>query len=421
MTRKLLHKTQKTYLIYSIITFLIVSPIFYFITEKLYLDDTDETLLINKQRFNKQILPNFKIRDIDIWNTYNPNNQILESQPLKKDSIFNTLIYSDLEQENVPYRALYTPILIENKPFLYTERISLIESEDLLISIAILFIILIGLLLLGILVITNLISKRLWQPFYKLINQIENFEMDKDIVPSFGYSNIEEFNRLNNSVEKLISKNIAIYKNQREFIDNAAHELQTPLAVFRSKLDLLIQRDDITQGQVEIINSVTENINKLIKLNKNLLILSKIDRHLHFEVEEFSLKEVLEKQVEFFNAQANSKQINFILKVDKDRILNTNKNLTEILFSNLLLNAMQHNIENGSVIIELNKKNITISNTSNTPKISKENLFNQFAKTNNNQQGNGLGLSIVKKIAILHKWQISYSFFENTHKFSIQF
>ena len=161
MTRKLLHKTQKTYLIYSIITFLIVSPIFYFITEKLYLDDTDETLLINKQRFNKQILPNFKIRDIDIWNTYNPNNQILESQPLKKDSIFNTLIYSDLEQENVPYRALYTPILIENKPFLYTERISLIESEDLLISIAILFIILIGLLLLGILVITNLILKTL--------------------------------------------------------------------------------------------------------------------------------------------------------------------------------------------------------------------------------------------------------------------
>lgn len=421
MTRKLLHKTQKAYLIYSIITFLIISPVFYFVTEKLYLDDVDETLLLNKQRFNKQILPNFRIEDIDIWNTYNSNNQILASQPLTKDSIFNKTIYSQLELEDVPYRVLYTPILIENKPFLYTENINLIESEDLLISIVLLFIILISLLLLGILVITNLMSKRLWQPFYQLINQIEEFKIDKDVVPSFGYSNIEEFNRLNNSVEKLISRNIAIFKNQREFIDNAAHELQTPLAVFRSKLDLLIQREDITQGQAEIISSITQNINKLIKLNKNLLILSKIDRHQQFEVEAFSLKEVLEKQVKFFKNQSYSKQIKFILNVDEDKTLNTNKSLTEILFSNLLLNAVQHNIEKGSVIVKLNNKKISISNTSDNHQIPKENLFNQFAKSNNNQQGNGLGLAIVKKIATQNNWTISYSFSKNRHLFTVQF
>lgn len=415
MTRKLLHKTQKAYLIYSIITFLIISPVFYFVTEKLYLNDVDETLLLNKQRFNKQILPHFRIEDIDIWNTYNSNNQILASQPLTKDTIFNKTIYSELEQEDEPYRVLYTPILIENKSFLYTENINLIESEDLLMSIVILFIILISLLLLGILVITNLMSKRLWQPFYQLINQIEEFKIDKDVVPSFGYSTIEEFNRLNNSVEKLISRNIVIFKNQREFIDNAAHELQTPLAVFRSKLDLLIQREDITQGQAEIISSVTQNINKLIKLNKNLLILSKIDRHQQFEVEDFSLKEVLEKQVKFFKSQANSKQIKFILNVDEDKTLNTNKSLTEILFSNLLLNAVQHNIEKGSVIVKLNNKKISISNTSDNHQIPKENLFNQFAKSNNNQQGNGLGLAIVKKIATQNNWTISYSFSKNRH------
>lgn len=421
MTRKLLHKTQKAYLIYSIITFLIISPVFYFVTEKLYLNDVDETLLLNKQRFNKQILPHFRIEDIDIWNTYNSNNQILKYQPLTKDSIFNKTIYSELEQEDEPYRVLYTPILIENKSFLYTENINLIESEDLLMSIVILFIILISLLLLGILVITNLMSKRLWQPFYQLINQIEEFKIDKDVVPSFDYSNIEEFNRLNNSVEKLISRNIAIFKNQREFIDNAAHELQTPLAVFRSKLDLLIQREDITEGQAEIISSVTQNINKLIKLNKNLLILSKIDRHQQFKVEDFSLKKVLEKQVKFFKSQANSKQINFILNIDEDKTLNTNKSLTEILFSNLLLNAVQHNIEKGSVIVKLNNKKISISNTSDNHQIPKENLFNQFAKSNNNQQGNGLGLAIVKKIATQNNWTISYSFSKNRHLFTVQF
>ncbi len=421
MTRKLLHKTQKTYLIYSIITFFIVSPIFYFVTEKLYLDDADETLQLNKQRFDNQILPNFKINDIAIWNSYNPDNLILKTIPLQKDSIFSTIAFSEMEQEDEPYRVFYSAIQIENKPFLYSEKISLLESEDLLISIAILFVILIALLLIGIMMITSLMSKRIWQPFYRLINEIENFEIDKDVVPHFNTSNIEEFNRLNDSVEKLIRKNVEIYNSQREFIDNAAHELQTPLAIFRSKLDLLIQREDITKGQTEIIRAINRNINRLIKLNKNLLILSKIDRNKELDLEECSLKNILEKQVVFFTEQAKSKQINFTLKIDKDISVKANKNLTEILFSNLFLNAIQNNIENGNVQIEMIKNKVRISNSSDKPEISKDKLFNRFAKSNQNQQGNGLGLAIVKKIADQHHWEVAYSFVPSKHTFTIEF
>jgi len=421
MTRKLLHKTQRIYLIYFVIIFIVTAPLFYLIIYQMYISNADESLRLREYEFRKNNLSSLRKTDITTWNKYNSNIKIVEGYNLKKDSLFYAYYYETQENETELYRELNTPITIENTPFILSAKTNLVESEDLIMSIAILFIIIIILLLIGLFFINKLLSKKLWQPFYQTLQQIENFEIDKHKKPIINNSDTEEFNRLNKGVEILISRNIDIYENQREFIDNAAHELQTPLAVFRSKLDLLIQRDDITQGQAEIISSVTQNINKLIKLNKNLLILSKIDRHQQFEVEEFSLKEILEKQVKFFNGQANSKQINFILKVDKDIILNTNKNLTEILFSNLLLNAMQHNIEKGSVIIELNKKNINISNTSDNPKISKENLFNQFAKSNNNQQGNGLGLAIVKKIAILHKWQILYSFSENTHKFSIQF
>ena len=309
MRKKLLHKTQQIYIIYSIITFLIISPIFYFTTEKLYLDDTDETLMLNKERFEKQILPGFKIKDISTWNTYNPENLILDKIPIKKDSIFSTIDFSELEQEDEPYRMLFSPIKIEGQPYLYTEKINLVEAEDLLFSIAILFIILIILLLVGVFIITNRISKKIWKPFYELIHQIEEFEIDKDPKPHFKTTTIEEFNRLNEAVEKLMRKNIKIYNNQREFIDNAAHELQTPLAIFRSKIDLLIQRDDLTHGQAAIVVTINENIDRLIKLNKNLLILSKIDRNIELEVEKFSLKLLLEKQIEFFSGQANTKQI----------------------------------------------------------------------------------------------------------------
>lgn len=421
MTKKLLHRTQRIYLIYSVITFLIVSPLFYLVTEKLYLDDTDETLILNKQRFTNQILPNFKIKDIPIWNTYNLENQILDEIPLQKDSIFSVITYSELEQEDEPYRVFYSPIKIENKPFLYTERINLVESEDLLISIAFLFVILIALLLIGIMIITNRMSKQIWQPFYDLINQIENFEIDKDATPQFNTSKIEEFNRLNQSVEKLIQKNVDIYNSQREFIDNAAHELQTPLAVFRSKLDVLIQREDVTEGQAQIIGSINDNISRLIKLNKNLLILSKIDRNKELEIEEFSLKTLLERQTHFFSTQAQTNNVNITLNIDEDVSLQANKNLTEILFSNLLLNAIQNTNENGKILIELTKNKVSISNSSNQPEIPKDKLFNRFSKSNQNQQGNGLGLAIVKKIVDQHQWKIAYSFSKQNHFFVIEF
>jgi len=421
MRKKLLHKTQQIYIIYSIITFLIISPIFYFTTEKLYLDDTDETLILNKERFEKQILPGFKIKDISTWNTYNPENLILDKIPIKKDSIFSTIDFSELEQEDEPYRMLFSPIKIEGQPYLYTEKINLVEAEDLLFSIAILFITLIILLMIGVFIITNRISKKIWKPFYELIHQIEEFEIDKDPKPHFKTTTIEEFNRLNEAVEKLMRKNIKIYNNQREFIDNAAHELQTPLAIFRSKIDLLIQRDDLTHGQAAIVVTINENIDRLIKLNKNLLILSKIDRNIELEVKKFSLKLLLEKQIEFFSGQANTKQIQIKNRISDDVIVNANKNLTEILFSNLLLNAMKYNVKNGTVIIELDNGKVSVSNTSDQTKIPKDKLFNRFSKSNQNQQGNGLGLAIVKKIVDQNNWEITYNYSKNRHFFTVTF
>ncbi|HHB52297.1 MAG TPA: HAMP domain-containing histidine kinase, partial [Saprospiraceae bacterium] len=178
----------------------------------------------------------------------------------------------------------------------------------------------------------------------------------------------------------------------------AAHELQTPLAVFRSQLDILIQRDDLTKGQAEIIKTINNNINRLIKLNKNLLILSKIERTKELEIKQFNLKTLLEKQVTFFKEQAKHKQIKIILNTYADPLVQANKNLAEILFSNLLLNAIQHNIENGVVQIEIFDDKALISNTSDLPKIPNDQLFNRFTKSHKNQQGNGLGLAIVKKM-----------------------
>ena len=421
MNKKLLHKTQRIYLIYFAVIFIIAAPLFYFTIHKMYISNADESLRLREFEFKQNNAVSLHKSDIPIWNKYNPYVKILKDKGLTKDTIFYNYYYENQDDETELYRELNTPITIENTPFTLSARTNLVESEDLILSIAILFVIIIILLLFGLFLFNKKLSQKLWQPFYQTIQQIKDFEIDKNKQPVFEPSNIEEFSQLNDSIHKLISRNIDIYKNQREFIDNAAHELQTPLAVFRSQLDLLMQREDLTNGQAAIVKTIDNNISRLIKLNKNLLILSKIERNKELEIESFEIKPLLEKQIKFFEGQANSKQIHFTLIIENDIKLKANKNLTEILISNLLLNALQHNIENGDVQIVVKQNKVIISNTSDLPGIPKDKLFNRFAKFNQNQQGNGLGLAIVKKIADIHKWQIQYLFTKNIHKFTVQF
>lgn len=421
MNKKLLYKTQKTYLYFLILLFAIVAPLFYLIANTLYLHEIDETLILTKSEFLNNSISKLELNDIPVWNRFNNNIEIQNSIGLKTDTLFNKLYFNFLENENEPYRVLNSPIRIEGKPYTLSIKSSLLESKDLIFAIALLFVLILVLLFFGILLINKLLSTRLWKPFYQTLLQIEHFEIDKHSKPDFINSDIEEFDRLNKSIEKLIERNLIIYNNQREFVENAAHELQTPIAVFKAKIDTLIQRTDVTQKQWEILNSVNDTISRLNRLNRNLLLLSKIDKHYFNETETFSMKELIEKQLDFFIEQAKQKSIEIRIDFENDFNVSSNKGLTEIMFNNLLLNSISHNVQYGAINIRLATKELIVSNTGKAEELPPEKLFNRFSKSNESVQGNGLGLAIVKKIADLNNWGIIYSFTENKHTFSVQF
>ena len=421
MNKKLLYKTQRTYLYFLILLFAIVAPLFYLIANTLYLHEIDETLLLTKSEFLNNSISKLELNDIPVWNRFNNNIEIQNSIGLKTDTLFNKLYFNFLENENEPYRVLNSPIRIEGKPYTLSIKSSLLESKDLIFTIALLFVLILVLLFFWILLINKLLSTRLWKPFYQTLLQIEHFEIDKHSKPDFINSDIEEFDRLNKSIEKLIERNLIIYNNQREFVENAAHELQTPIAIFKAKIDTLIQRTDVTREQWEILNSVSDTISRLNRLNRNLLLLSKIDKHYFNETETFSMKELIEKQLDFFIEQAKQKSIEIRNDFENDFNISSNKGLTEIMFNNLLLNSINHNVQYGAINIRLAKKELIISNTGKAEKFPPKKLFNRFSKSNESVQGNGLGLAIVKKIADLNNWGITYSFSENKHSFSVQF
>lgn len=418
--KKLLQKTTNSFLLFAVIILLISAPLFYYISQWLYIYETDEVLHFHKGAFIKESHKDFTEQDIKAWNKYNSEVMIVPDMGVTKDSVVGKMIYDSIAAEKEPFRVLYAPVNINGKKYTYTERINLLEMEGMVFSIAGMFLFIIIMLLIGIIWISKATAAKIWSPFYNTLNQIQDFEIDKNKPPHFIPTDIDEFDRLNKSLERLIEKNTAIYKSQREFVENAAHELQTPLALFQTKIDTLAQMD-VNQEQSILISSLNSDVSRLNRLNKNLLLLSKIDNESYLEKSTIVLNDYIKKHLDFFTEQASAKNLTIITEFTTTLSITGNPALTEVLINNLFLNAIRHNEKNGCIIITTLDNELAFLNTGQKTPLIIDKLFNRFSKTNPSSQGNGLGLAIIKKITELNHWQINYSFNNELHRFSVKF
>lgn len=418
MTKKLLQKTTRSLLAYSILILLVSAPAFYYVTDWLYITEISETLTLQKEEFLKYELPGFKSSEIPSFNKYNRNVKILPGIPIEKDTLYNTTYYDVLEKEDEPYRELLAPIEIEGKHYTFKARTNLVEKIDLILGVAALFLVVIVLLLGGILLLNRWISKRIWKPFYRTLDGIESFELDKNQKPDLPETDIDEFHRLNRSLNNLIEKNVTIYRAQREFVENAAHELQTPLALFQGKIDVL-QQTTLDKEQSRLLSALNDDVGRLNRLNKNLLLLSRIDNENYIGKQDFRAGDYLEKNLGFFTEQALSKNISIQSEIHPVTI-SSNSTLAEIAINNLILNAIRHNQKGGQILVSLSSDSFTVSN-SGAATLDKERLFQRFYKSDSSSKGNGLGLAIISKIADLNGWDVSYDFSEGRHVFKIRF
>lgn len=418
--KKLLNKTTNSFLAFAIIILLIAAPLFYYISQQLYIYETDEVLHFHKGAFIKESHKDFTQKDIDLWNKYNHEVMIVADMGVSSDSIVGKMLYDSIAKEKEPFRVLYAPVTINGKKYTYTEKINLLEMEGMVFSIAAMFLFIIIVLLIGIIWISKATAAKIWSPFYNTLNQIQDFEIDKNKPPHFIPTYIDEFDRLNKSLERLIEKNTAIYKSQREFVENAAHELQTPLALFQTKIDTLAQLD-LNKEQSDLVSSLNLDVSRLNRLNKNLLLLSKIDNESFLEKNTIVLNDYIKKHLDFFTEQASSKNLTIITEFTSVLTVTGNPAMTEVLINNLFLNAIRHNEKNGKIIITTLEDQLIFLNSGQNAPLQIEKLFNRFSKTNPSSQGNGLGLAIIKKITELNHWEINYSFYNNLHSFSVKF
>jgi signal transduction histidine kinase len=277
------------------------------------------------------------------------------------------------------------------------------------------------LLIVGFVLINRRISKRLWQPFYNSLAKIKSFNLDKQQTVVFEDTDIDEFAELNQSLNKLIAGNITVYNQQKEFADNASHELQTPLAIIQSKLDLLLQSKLLTDEQYELIEDANKALSRVARINKNLLLLTKIENSQFMDKEVIDLSLLLESTLTLFSNFSEDKQL--ILKTDipPGITLEGNKILIEILLNNLITNAIRYTANNGTITITLSDKSLFIINPGTTA-LQHDQLFKRFGTTTSSiTRGTGLGLSLVKQICNRYGWKADYDFHNMHHTFSLHF
>lgn len=427
--KSLLNKSTDHFTISTIIILICCSPLFFIIMKHFYAEDLDELIIFRSDEFVADHLPQFSVNEISIWNNYNEDMCIVSADEATNLSIkdmhhvVQKPFFNKAEGHEVDYRVFSRNIEIEGKPYILLSRIAMIEDKDLIRTLAGQYGILFLVLFVCMFVVQRIMSKRLWKPFYNSLSKVEKFDLERGNIPKFRNTQVKEFDRLNTILTNLIDNNVRVYNQQKEFVQNASHELQTPLAIFQSKLDVFFQDPNLTKEQVETIHSLYDILSRMTRLNKNLLLLARIDNNQFNETENIDFNKILLKQLDNLKPLAESENIAITTHISEHIFLKANKILLESLINNLVVNAISHNISNGNarIVITLNSDFFAIQNTSDTLPLDKEKIFRRFSRTSENRKGNGMGLSIAYQICKLHNWQLNYKYSDSMHCFVIYF
>jgi signal transduction histidine kinase len=344
----------------------------------------------------------------------------VNSQVTKFPTIETTTGLDAKENKRLPFRQLTHVVSIDGTPYLISIRRSQ-EQRTVLVANITRIMLLVFLALFVITILVNwLISRSIWTPFRRSLQKIRNAELQKMEAVQFEETNIKEFNDLNASLNIMANKISSDYVSMKEFTENAAHEMQTPLAVVQSKLELLLQDPNLKNEQVDLIVQASDALSRLGKLNQSLLLLAKIENHQYESKEPVSLTEVTKKYGKLFDAMIKDKQIVVETDFKEDFLINLHPLLTDSLVTNLFGNAIKYNYPGGKIVITIANNHYQLSNTSHLPVIDSQHLFKRFNKhISETDNSNGLGLAIVKKICDTHQLSITYRGENNMHTFTL--
>jgi signal transduction histidine kinase len=424
--KNLLQKSLKQLTIFAFIVFALSIPSYFLLVDWIWLKELDENNKLIAQRieneFNDQNISDEKLAEsIKFWNEIQPVSRIdFSQQPLPKDSIYTIRRQNPYSKKKVidRFRGLITNIKINNKNYALVVETNVEETEETVAYITMVTLLFFLILVIGFWVLNRRLSKKLWQPFQDTLQKLKSFQLNSQKQIEFQETDTIEFAELNATLDKLLRHSIATYKNQKEFTENASHELQTPLAVLKNKVDILLQSDDLTEKQYHIAEEMNKALIRSSRINKNLLLLAKIENSQFDSSELVSFNILLLQIMDALQEHFKDKNISISTDIHSDVEVKGNSGLTEVLINNLIINAIRYTSAGDAIRVELSKSGFEVRN-SGEQALNSDLLFKRFSRISDDNGGSGLGLSIVQKICKFHGWQVTYNFENGEHVFFV--
>lgn len=417
---KLLNVTNRYYIIIAVALMLIGCG---FLTYRLfYLFDKEITdhMLYEKQIIDQQLYEEKQLQHMNF-----KFGDHIEVQPIEKFTSFrihmrDTEMYDAFEKGVVAFRILSYEQQIDSAGYRIKIRRRLTENKDVMYGVLVAVALISLNMIISFYFLNRWFSIKIWAPFYAALKLLKNFDLRKEGKPQFRTSAIEEFNRMNDELRKLTDKVYNDYRNLKEFTENMSHETQTPLAIIHSRLDVLMQSENLTEQQQEQIRTTLDAVNRLSKMNKGLTLIAKIDNNQFADEHDIVLSEVIEKHLSQLDIFIEGKGIRVIKSLNPKMRVRLNPQLVDILLTNLLSNAIKYNEENGLLKISMDEHGFAISNSGSTPSISSEQIFERFKRGEDKIDSTGLGMAIVKKICDHSSCQIAHSYADRMHLFTVR-
>jgi signal transduction histidine kinase len=394
--------------------------IFYHVIKTVFYRQIDETLKTEKRLIEEQIDYSDTLPDFRQVFSHMIEVTVFNSPKKKFEFIKDTALYDKSSDKLLPVRQLICEnTSIQDQGYIISISKPLAETTHMITTI-VGALILLFFFLTGLLIFVNyFISKSIWVPFNKTLENLRKFEISRDATLVLTKTRIHEFRQLNKTLDRMSKKMRRDYVNLKEFNENASHEIQTPLAIIKSKLELLIQSEGLNEEQMGMINSVYEAAARMSRLNQGLLLISKIDNNQFHQTETVNLQKIMEKTLQHFEEIIHLKKIRIIHHFMSPACPCMNPALAEILVSNLVSNSIRHNIEEGEIRITMNSDGFEIANTGHILNIPPDELFRRFRKSERTSDSVGLGLAIVKEIVLLYQFDITYEIKENVHSIKL--
>ena len=411
---KLLAKYNRVNIPIIIATLLISSIGFYFIIHFVLVHQLDKDLRIEQEEIihyikEKGTLPeasNYRDQQIEFHLT--TNDYFKTKFSTKKG-------YDKSEGESELFRKLEFLVTANGNNYIAEVKKSQQETEDIIRMILMITFMVIIFLLLVLFIANRFLLAKLWKPFNHTLEQLKHFNLSSKNEIALQPTDINEFEELNKTVLSMTQKVSKDYELLKNFTENASHEIQTPLAIIKNKIELLSQSENLDETQVNVIQSINDAASRLSKLNQSLLLLAKIENRQFENTEKVNFSFTLTRCVENFEELATIKKISVVKNISENVFIELNESLAEILISNIIINAIKHNYQNGNIRIELDANALTVSNTGDEPHENTSGLFERFKKESSSGDSLGLGLAIVKTICDTYRFSVSYKFENGLH------